>query len=161
MGPRLRSLLPAKQGRKDRFIELSGEVNRYMPQWVVGKVAEGLNWHKKSINGSHVLILGIAYKKNVDDMREAPAVEILQLLTDSGARLDYSDPHVPVFPPMRDYTFELQSVKLTPSGIARYDCIIIATDHDAFDYRMIQKNAKLIIDARGVYDRSASNVVAA
>lgn len=144
-----------------RFIELAGEVNRYMPHWVVGKVAEGLNRHKKSINGSRILIMGIAYKKNVDDMRESPAVEIMQLLTDQGAHIAYSDPYVPVFPPMRNYAFELESLEPDSGVIARYDCVVIATNHDAFDYEMIRQHSQLIVDTRGVYPCSVTNVVSA
>jgi UDP-N-acetyl-D-glucosamine dehydrogenase len=144
-----------------RFIELAGEINSSMPHWVIGKVVDALNERKKSIKGSRCLVLGIAYKKNVDDMRESPAVELMELLTDKGASVDYSDPHVPVFPKMREHSFDLRSVPLTPQSIAAYDLVLLATNHDKFDYPMIQKHARLIVDTRGVYLKPAENVVKA
>ena len=144
-----------------RFIELAGEINSSMPHWVIGKVIEALNDRKKSIKGSRCLVLGIAYKKNVDDMRESPSVELMELLTAKGASVDYSDPHVPTFPKMRKYHFDLRSVPLTPEGIAGYDLVLLATNHDKFDYPMIQKHARLIVDTRGVYLKPAENVVKA
>ena len=146
-------------GVNTRFIELAGEVNSSMPEWVVGKVTEGLNNHKKSINGSRILMLGIAYKKNIDDMRESPSVEIMQRLQDHGATVNYSDPHVPEFPRMRRYTFDLSSMDLTPDTLQSSDCIIVGTNHDAFDYGMIACNASLIVDSRGVYRNNDQNVI--
>jgi UDP-N-acetyl-D-glucosamine dehydrogenase len=146
-------------GVNTRFIELAGEVNSSMPAYVVNKVIHGLNMHKKSINGSRVLMLGIAYKKNVDDMRESPSVEIMEQLQHHGATIEYSDPYVPVFPKMRRYSFNLTSVDLTEESIADYDCIVIGTNHDAFDYRMIEGSAKLIVDTRGMYRGKSVNVV--
>ena len=101
-------------GVHTRFIELAGEINSAMPQWVVGKIADALNERGKAIKGSAVLMLGIAYKKDVDDMRESPAVELMELLSAKGARVEYSDPHVPVFPKLRKHRFELESVALNP-----------------------------------------------
>jgi len=144
-----------------RFIELAGEINSSMPHWVIGKVIEALNERKKSIKGSRCLVLGIAYKKNVDDMRESPSVELMELLTAKGASVDYSDPHVPTFPKMRKYHFDLRSVALTPESITSYDLVLLATNHDKFDYPMIQKHARLIVDTRGVYLKPAENVVKA
>jgi len=144
-----------------RFIELAGEINSSMPHWVIGKVIEALNDRKKSIKGSRCLVLGIAYKKNVDDMRESPSVELMELLTAKGASVDYSDPHVPTFPKMRKHHFDLRSVPLTPEGVAGYDLVLLATNHDKFDYPMIQKHARLIVDTRGVYLKPAENVVKA
>ncbi|WP_111411788.1 nucleotide sugar dehydrogenase [Billgrantia lactosivorans] len=138
-------------GLHTRFIELSGEVNQAMPDYVVGKLIEGLNQHGKALNGSRVLVLGIAYKKNVDDMRESPSVHIMERIRDRGAEVAYSDPHVPVFPPMREHRFELESVPLTPSTLAEYDAVVLATDHDRFDYDMIRAHARLIVDTRGIY----------
>jgi len=106
-------------------------------------------------------VLGIAYKKNVDDMRESPAVEMMELLVRQGAIVDYCDPHVPVFPKMREYRFDLQSVDLTPENIASYDVVLLATNHDAFDYRVIQNHAKLVVDTRGVYPKGGPNIVKA
>lgn len=146
-------------GINTRFIELAGEVNSSMPEYVVSKVIQGLNEHKKSINGSRVLVLGIAYKKNVDDMRESPSVEIMEQMQHHGAVVEYSDPYVPVFPKMRRYSFDLNSVDLTADAIAVYDCIVIGTNHDAFDYGMIKQHAKLIVDTRGVYRGEAENIV--
>jgi UDP-N-acetyl-D-glucosamine dehydrogenase len=144
-----------------RFIELAGEVNGLMPRWVVGKVAEGLNGRSKAVNGSRVLVLGVAYKKNIDDPRESPAAELMQLLRELGATVAYSDPHIPVFPKMRKYDFDLQSTPLTPETIASFDCLLIATDHDAFDYEQIREHARLIVDTRGVYPEPASHIVKA
>ncbi len=138
-------------GLNTRFIELSGEVNRAMPEYVVNKLLEGLNKYQKSLNGSRVLVLGIAYKKNVDDMRESPSVEIMELLRDKGAEVSYSDPHVPKFPKMREHSFELNSIELTPENLRIFDAVILATNHDKFDYEAIYEHAQLIIDSRGQY----------
>jgi UDP-N-acetyl-D-glucosamine dehydrogenase len=146
-------------GINTRFIELAGEVNSAMPEYVVSKVVHGLNEHKKSINGSRILMLGIAYKKNVDDMRESPSVEIMEQLQGHGATVEYSDMFVPFFPKMRRYRFDLKSIELCEENIQSYDCIVVATNHDSFDYPMILKNAKLIIDTRGVYRGAHKNLV--
>ncbi|MCE8015053.1 nucleotide sugar dehydrogenase [Halomonas sp. MCCC 1A17488] len=138
-------------GLHTRFIELSGEINQAMPDYVVGKLIEGLNQHGRALKGSRVLVLGIAYKKNVDDMRESPSVHIMERIRDRGAEVAYSDPHVPVFPPMREHHFELESVPLTPTTLAEYDAVVLATDHDRFDYDMIRAHAQLIVDTRGIY----------
>jgi UDP-N-acetyl-D-glucosamine dehydrogenase len=148
-------------GLHTRFIELAGEVNSSMPEYVVAKTSSALNTRKKSINGSRILVLGIAYKKNVDDMRESPSVILMEKLRDLGAEIDYSDPHIPVFPKLREHNFNLSSVALTPQVIASYDCILLATDHDRFDYTTIKNTATLIIDSRGRYLESASNIVKA
>ncbi|MCX7890832.1 MAG: nucleotide sugar dehydrogenase [Burkholderiales bacterium] len=148
-------------GLHTRFIELAGEVNRAMPEWVVGKVADALNDRGKAIKGSRILVLGIAYKKNVDDMRESPAVELMELLTKKGATIAYSDPHVPVFPRMREHYFELKSAPLDAQSVASYDLVLVATNHDAFDYDLVRNHAKLIVDTRGVYLEPAANVVKA
>ncbi|MFW3616425.1 nucleotide sugar dehydrogenase [Billgrantia antri] len=138
-------------GLHTRFIELSGEINQAMPDYVVGKLIEGLNQHGRALKGSRVLVLGIAYKKNVDDMRESPSVHIMERIRDREAEVAYSDPHVPVFPPMREHHFELESVPLSPSTLAEYNAVVLATDHDRFDYDMIRAHARLIIDTRGIY----------
>ncbi|HZV61775.1 MAG TPA: nucleotide sugar dehydrogenase [Methylophilaceae bacterium] len=148
-------------GVHTRFIELAGEVNSSMPDYVVSKVAAGLNKQKKAINGSKVLVLGIAYKKNVDDMRESPSVFLMEKLRDLGASVDYSDPHIPKFPKMREHHFDLSSVALAPESIASYDCVLLATDHDKFDYDLIRKQAKLVVDSRGKYLQPADNIVKA
>jgi UDP-N-acetyl-D-glucosamine dehydrogenase len=148
-------------GVHTHFIELAGEINSSMPSWVLKKIAKSLNQHEKSIKGSKILVLGISYKKNIDDMRESPSVFLMEKIRDEGAQLSYSDPHVPVFPKMREHSFDLKSVELNPQTIATYDCIVLTTDHDKFDYEMIQKNAKLIVDTRGKYRKVFPNVVKA
>lgn len=148
-------------GLHTRFIELAGEVNTAMPDWVVGKLMDALNERGKALKGARVLVLGIAYKKNVDDMRESPSVELMEKLLKKGAVVNYSDPHVPVFPRMREHHFDLQSVELTTETLTGYDCVLIGTHHDAFDYGMILLHAQLIVDTRGVYRDRPINVVAA
>lgn len=148
-------------GVNTRFIELAGEVNSAMPEYVVSKVAEALNSDSKAVRGSKVLILGIAYKPNVDDMRESPAVEIMAALKGLGAVVEYSDPFVPALPKMRRHEFDLASVDLTPASISNYDCVVVATDHEEFDYKGIQQHAVLIVDARGRYRESSKNIVKA
>lgn len=148
-------------GVHTHFIELAGEINSSMPSWVLKKTAKALNQREKSLKNSKILVLGIAYKKNVDDMRESPSVFLMEKIRDEGAIVSYSDPHVPVFPKMREHTFDLESVTLSPAVIAGYDCIILATDHDKFDFQMIRENAKLIIDTRGKYRDVFENVVKA
>jgi UDP-N-acetyl-D-glucosamine dehydrogenase len=148
-------------GVHTRFVELSGEVNRHMPDWVIGKATAALNERGKPVKGSRCLVLGIAYKKNVDDMRESPAVEMMELLIQRGALVDYSDPHVSVFPKMRQHHFDLKSVELTPEVIASYDLLLLATNHDAFDYRVIQNHAQLVVDTRGIYLKGGVNIVKA
>lgn len=148
-------------GVHTRFIELAGEVNSAMPEWVVGKVMDALNSRKKTLNGSRVLVLGVAYKKNIDDSRETPSAELIKLLREKGADVDYSDPHVPAFPTMRNYKFDMRSVELTPQTLSAYDCLLLATDHDAFDYDLIRQCAKLIVDTRGVYGEPSANIVKA
>ncbi|MDF0604363.1 nucleotide sugar dehydrogenase [Neisseriaceae bacterium TC5R-5] len=148
-------------GVNTRFIELAGEVNSTMPDYVVSKVAAALNQRKKAINGSRILVLGIAYKKNVDDMRESPSVFLMEKLRDLGAQIAYSDPHVLVFPQMREHHFDLQSVPLTAASIASYDCVLLATDHDRFDYALIKAQAQLIVDSRGKYLEASTHIVKA
>lgn len=138
-------------GVNTRFIELAGEVNSSMPAYVVGKVADALNSRSRPVKGSRILILGLAYKKDVDDTRESPSAELIELLVHKGAQVDYSDPYVPVFPRKRNYQYDLASVALTPESLAAYDCVVVATHHQAFDYALIQRHAALIVDARGVY----------
>jgi len=148
-------------GVNTRFIELAGEVNSNMPDYVVSKVAAALNKRQKSINGSRVLVLGIAYKKNVDDMRESPSVILMEKLRDLGAQVAYSDPHVPVFPKMREHTFDLKSEPFTAASLASYDCVVLATDHDKFDYPLLKESAKLIVDSRGKFLEPAEHIVKA
>jgi UDP-N-acetyl-D-glucosamine dehydrogenase len=128
---------------------------------VVGKVTDALNLRGKSVMGSRVLVLGIAYKKDVEDMRESPSVELMEILRDKGAVVDYADPHVPVFPRMREHYFDLKSVELNPQTIASYDVVLLATAHSGFDYDLIREYAALIVDTRGVYLAPLPNVVKA
>lgn len=148
-------------GLETHFIELAGEVNRNMPTWVVGKITEALNGRRKALKGCRILALGIAYKRDVEDMRESPSVAIMEALRAKGAEVEYSDPMVPVFPKMRDHHFNLRSVELTPEAIAAYDCIVLLTDHSAFDYNVIANNAQLLVDTRGRYREARPNVVRA
>jgi UDP-N-acetyl-D-glucosamine dehydrogenase len=132
-----------------RFIELAGEVNTAMPYHVVDAVAAALNERQKSIKGSKVLLLGVAYKKDVDDLRESPSLKLLELLTERGAVMDYNDPYFPSLHKMRHYDFSnMRSMNLTPERLASYDCVLIATDHSSYDYEAIVRNAKLVVDTR-------------
>lgn len=148
-------------GLHTRFIELAGEINAGMPNWVVGKVSQALNQRGIALSNSSILVLGIAYKRDVDDMRESPSVEIMELLRDLGADVAYSDPHVPVFPTMREHSFNLTSIALTAKSIAKYDVVLISTNHSDFDYDLILDSAKLIVDTRGVFSRGNSKVIKA
>jgi UDP-N-acetyl-D-glucosamine dehydrogenase len=137
-------------GMTTRFIELAGEVNTAMPAYVLTKVADALNDAGKAVRGSTVAILGMAYKKDVDDPRESPSFELLDLLLKKGARVTYNDPHIPSLPRMRHWPHlePMQSQPLTPEYLASQDCVLIATDHSAYDYAFVVKHAKLVIDTR-------------
>lgn len=149
-------------GVSTRFIELAGEINASMPDYVVSKVTDALNRRRKSVNGSSILILGIAYKKNVDDMRESPSVVLMEKLRDLGADVEYNDPYVPVFPKLRGHAhFDLSSVTLNAESVARYDCVLLATDHDEYDYELVLACAQLIVDTRGRYLEPSNSVVKA
>ena len=130
---------------KTRFIDLAGELNTEMPLFWVRKVAEALNGQGKAVRGASVLVLGVAYKRDIDDLRESPALDIIRLLQGQGARVSFSDPHVQVF---SEDGHEFRSVPLTPDAVAAADCIMIVTDHTAVDYRMVRRNAKLVVDTR-------------
>jgi UDP-N-acetyl-D-glucosamine dehydrogenase len=145
-------------GLHTRFIELAGEVNSSMPDFVVNKLALALNGKHKSIAGSKILVLGIAYKPNVDDMRESPSVEIMEKLRGLGADIHYSDPHIPVFPETREHDFDLSSVDLTAQSLAGFDAVVLTTDHKAFDYDLILEHAAVILDTRGKFDRNHEKV---
>ena len=112
-----------------------------------------LNDESKSLRGSKVLVMGIAYKPNVDDCRESPAAEVIELLLKNGAEVSYHDPHVPVFPKMRQHAIELKSLKITEKMLKDFDVVLIVTDHDAVDYAMIGKHARLIVDSRNAMGR--------
>lgn len=137
-----------------KFIELAGEINTYMPYYVVEKAAEVLNKNKKSLNGSKVLILGAAYKKDIDDMRESPSLKLIEILNEKGATIDYHDPYVPKLSKTRKYDFELESVSLTNKNLNSYDLVILSTDHSNLDYKFISENAKLIIDTRNAFEKA-------
>jgi UDP-N-acetyl-D-glucosamine dehydrogenase len=135
-----------------KFIELAGEINTEMPYYVIQRVMEALNLRKKSINGSRVLLLGMAYKKNVDDPRESPSFKLIEILREKGAEVTYNDPHIPKIPPVRKYSFSMDSTELTPETLAAVDCVLLATDHAAYDYQFILDHADLIIDTRNAFN---------
>jgi len=138
-------------GQPTRFIELAGQVNHRMPDFVIERLMLGLNRHGKAVNGSRVLVLGLAYKPNVDDVRESPSFELIEKLRELGAAVDYNDPHVPTMHAMRHYPDMplMTSVELNADSLADYDCVLIATDHAAYDWAMIGEHARLIVDTRG------------
>jgi UDP-N-acetyl-D-glucosamine dehydrogenase len=131
-----------------RFIELAGEINTSMPYYVVDKVIEGLSKKAKPIANAKVLVLGLAYKKDIDDTRESPSLKLIELLSHRGALVDYNDPYVPRTRKMRKYVLKKDSVDLTRESLGSYDCVVIATDHTCYDYEMIVKNSALVVDAR-------------
>jgi len=137
-------------GMPTRFIELAGEINHKMPEYVVQRTALALNDRGKAVKGAKILILGLAYKPNIDDVRESPSFELIEQLSRLGAIVLYNDPHVPATHRMRNYDLKLASVPITVDSLAGYDCVIISTHHSAYDWQMIADNAKLIIDTRGV-----------
>jgi UDP-N-acetyl-D-glucosamine dehydrogenase len=150
-------------GVSTRFIELAGEVNVAMPRYVVSKLQDGFNDAGKTVKGSRILLLGLAYKKNVDDPRESPAFELMHLLQQRGAHVDYHDPHIAQMPAMRSWPdlAPRASVELTPESIASYDCALIVTDHDAVDYPLVAARAQLIVDTRGIFREPRHNVIKA
>lgn len=135
-------------GMPTRFIELAGEINTDMPHYVVHKVMDALNGKKKSLNGSKVLVLGLAYKPDIDDVRESPSLELIELLKAGGAKVDYNDPYLPKTHKMREYDLKMKSVPLTAAKVKSYDCVLISTNHSDYDYRWIVKNAQLVVDTR-------------
>lgn len=145
-------------GLHTRFIELAGEINNSMPEYVISKVIHALNNKRKSVNGANVLVLGAAYKKDVDDMRESPSIILMETLIDLGANVSYSDPHVPSIPKMRSHDIRLSSVTLSDQVLSEQDIVIIATDHTAFNWEELTNKCDLLIDTRGVLDRTKTNV---
>lgn len=138
-------------GQPTRFIELAGEVNRAMPHYVVQRLILALNDDQKPLRNANILLLGLAYKPNVDDPRESPAFELIQQLRELGAHVDYHDPHIPTAPPMRQYgDVGLQSIAWNPDRLADYDALVILTAHDWYDWHSVADRARLIIDTRGV-----------
>ncbi|MBI2418986.1 MAG: nucleotide sugar dehydrogenase [Ignavibacteriales bacterium] len=131
-----------------KFIELAGEINTYQPYYVLQRTMEFMNKNGKAIKNSKVLILGAAYKKNIDDMRESPSLKLIEIFNEHGAKVDYNDPYIPILPATRKYNFVMKSVPLTEKNLAKYDIIVISTDHSDYDYAFIFKHAKLIVDTR-------------
>ncbi len=148
-----------RYGVHTRFIELAGEINTAMPHHVIDRVACALNDRGKPLKGSQVLVLGAAYKPDVDDCRESPAVELMELLEDRGAAVSYNDPHVPVLPPLRGHAIRLESVPLSAEMLAAQDCVLIATDHALYDYDLILGHAPLVVDTRGATRGHAGGTV--
>ena len=138
-------------GMHTRFIELAGEINSSMPTYVVDKISDALNKQGKPINKSNILILGLSYKKNVDDMRESPSIEIIKLLKSKGSNVSYSDPYFKEFPKLRNSNFRMKNVIINEKNLSNADAVILITDHDNFDYKLIKKFSSLIIDTRGKY----------
>ena len=135
-------------GMPTRFIELAGEINTDMPHYVVNRLMEALNARKKSLNGAKVLVLGLAYKPDIDDVRESPSLELIELLNERGAKVDYNDPYLAQTHKMREYNLQMKSKPLSAAMLKRYDCVLISTNHSAYDYKWIVKNAKLVVDTR-------------
>ena len=135
-----------------KFIELAGEVNTAMPYYVIQRVMDALNHRKKSINGSRILLLGLAYKKDVDDPRESPSFKLIELLQEKGAEVLYNDPHIPTIPLVRKYSFSMDSTELTSKTLTDIDCVLLATDHSAYDYQFILDHADLIVDTRNAFN---------
>jgi UDP-N-acetyl-D-glucosamine dehydrogenase len=144
------SWLARQQGMQTRFIELAGQVNTSMPAYVVGRLDEALQQRGKAIRGSKVAILGMAYKRDVDDPRESPGFELMELLIEKGAEVTYNDPHIPKLPTMRRYPQlkQLESQPLKAEYLAAQDCTLIATDHSAYDYKLIVEYSQLVVDTR-------------
>ena len=151
------SWVARKHDMPTRFIELTGEVNTSMPEYVIQRVSLALNDFEKSVRGSKICILGMAYKRDVDDPRESPSFRLLELLAEQGAKLSYNDPHIPSLPSMRSFEVpQLDSCELTAEYLQQQDCVLIATDHSAYDYEFIGQHSQLIIDTRN----AMKNVVA-
>ncbi len=131
-----------------RFIELAGEINTSMPYWVISKLMDALNDRGKSLKGSKILVLGAAYKKDIDDPRESPSFKLMEILIDKGAEVDYNDPFIPELPSMRMYDVKGKSVELTEENLAKYDCVLVSTDHSVYEFDFIVKHAQLVIDTR-------------
>ncbi|NUN49555.1 MAG: nucleotide sugar dehydrogenase [Candidatus Brocadiae bacterium] len=138
-----------------RFIELAGEINASMPYYVVSRVAEALDRRGKTLHGARILLLGIAYKKNSDDVRESPALKLIDLLQERGAKLEYHDPHVPKIPPTRKHAIRMSSRPLTPALLRKQDAVLVVTDHADVDYAFVAKHAALVVDTRNAMKGSA------
>src|SRR5207248_3113899 len=144
-------------GLTTRFIEIAGEVNTAMPAFVVSKVTDALNEHGKPLKGSKVTLLGMAYKKDVDETRESPGLELLELLLKKRAVVQYNDPHVPRLPPLRRHPgLRLSSQELTEEYLRSQDCVLIVTDHSAYDWEWVVRHAPLVVDTRNATRRVAA-----
>lgn len=148
-------------GQPTRFIELAGQINHSMPGYVVQRVIEALNAESKAVKGSRILVLGLAYKADVDDVRESPAFDLIERLRGLGAVVDYHDPHVPETHKMRRYDLQMKSIDLTDEALGSYDCVLIATPHTSYDWPRIGRLAKLVVDTRGVMQGLEARVVQA
>jgi len=137
-----------EHGQVTRFIELAGEINSRMPRYVVSRIIEALNEDGRAVRGSRILLIGMAYKPDIDDVRETPAAEIIELLGRRGAIVGYHDPLIPEFPGMRRYDFEMASTPLTPDSLRAADAVVIVTNHSAVDYTLIARHARLVVDTR-------------
>lgn len=137
-----------------KFIELAGEINTFQPYYVVERTIEALNKIKKSLNSSKILILGAAYKKDIDDMRESPSLKLIEIFRSKGAEVSYNDPYVTKLPKTRKYDFDMQSVELTKENLMAYDAVVLSTDHSSYDYNFIAQNSQLIIDSRNVFENN-------
>jgi UDP-N-acetyl-D-glucosamine dehydrogenase len=151
-------------GMPTRFIELAGEINTNMPRYVVTKTMEALNEQRKSLKGSKVLVLGLAYKKDIDDLRESPSIELIELLREKGAKVDYNDPFIPKTHKQRQHDLRMTSKKLSAKMLAGYDVVLLSTNHSDYDYDWIVKNAKLVVDTRNATEavrRGRSKIIKA
>ena len=148
-------------GMNTRFIELAGEINTSMPNYVVGKISDSLNDINKSVRNSKILVLGLSYKKNVDDVRESPSIEIISKLNKMGCNIYFNDPYFEKFPTTRKLELNIPFIKINPSALKSMDLVLLATDHDSFDYDMILKESKIIVDTRGRFNFLTKNVVKA
>ncbi|MGF1634610.1 MAG: nucleotide sugar dehydrogenase [Phycisphaerae bacterium] len=148
-------------GTATRFIELAGEVNRSMPEYVVQRIMLALNEARKPVRGSRILVLGLAYKPDVDDVRESPSFELIEKLEELGAAVDYHDPHVPETHAMRHYDVQKRSVAFSAESLASYDCVVVATHHAWYDWALVGEHARLVVDTRNAMSGVAGNVVKA
>lgn len=136
-------------GQATRFIELAGEINHAMPQFVINRCIHALNQKGKAVKNAKIIVLGLAYKPDVDDVRESPSFELIESLLDMGADVSYNDPHIAQTHKMRKYDLQMSSVDISPKSLEQYDLVLISTNHSAYDYQMISKHAQLIVDTRG------------
>jgi UDP-N-acetyl-D-glucosamine dehydrogenase len=150
-----------QSGIDTKFIELAGEINTSMPEWVIEKMKLALLDKGMNLKNVNILVLGVAYKKNVDDLREAPALDIIEKLLDQDMHVDYHDPFLPSLPKTRKYNLKLDSIDLTAKNIKKYDCILLITDHDNVDYNLLIESGTLIVDTRGRLRGDYKNVISA